>query len=198
MYIVFNGNVSKVTNLKNTSRQPLVVSKIVMIKTLFRSLPTRHLSSMLSNNLVMDEIAISIFYAAVKAVTPHELITKNKMLSFHKEGDREIIKIKNQQSHCELDVTDKHIHLGKYFSSTVLWSGSFCYHHNINDNNNEAKTSMFSEVYLVKFQLIFFPVGFGKGVLAVAVEFESVLGSRLTSGMAHVQFYFNFNLIKFN
>lgn len=84
-----------------------------MIKSLFRSLPTRNLSSVLNNNLKMEEIAKSIFYAAVQAVTPHELITKNKMISLQKEGDREIIKIKNQQSYCELDVTDKNIHLGK-------------------------------------------------------------------------------------
>lgn len=85
----------------------------MMIKLLFRSLSTRHVSSLISGNLSMDEIAKTIFYTAVKAATPHELITKNKMISFQKEDDREIIKIRNQQSHCELDVTDKNIHLGK-------------------------------------------------------------------------------------
>ena len=61
----------------------------------------------------MEQIAKSIFFAAVQAVTPHELITQNKLLSLQKEGDREIIKIRNQQSHCELDITDKNVHLGK-------------------------------------------------------------------------------------
>lgn len=38
---------------------------------------------------------------------------------------------------------------------------------------------MFSEKFS---QVSFDLVGFGKGVLAIAVEVESVLGSRLTSG----------------
>lgn len=83
-----------------------------MLNNLFR-----RLSIEVRDRFKMEEIALKIFYSAVNAVTPHELITKNNLLSFHKlqSGNGEFIRIKNKEKLFELDITDKKIHLGRQY-----------------------------------------------------------------------------------
>jgi hypothetical protein len=62
--------------------------------------------------LRMEDKIKDIFYAAVEAVKPSELITKNKLLSLKTIENKEIIVINHKGREERVDITDKNIHIG--------------------------------------------------------------------------------------
>lgn len=82
-----------------------------MLKTIsvFRH-DARHLCS---SFFKMEEAAKAIFNSSVEAVTPHELITKRKIIALKKESGKEFLQIVNKNSVYKLDITNKNIHIGE-------------------------------------------------------------------------------------
>lgn len=64
-------------------------------------------------NTRMDEVIKNIFYSAVNAVKPSELITRNNLMKVYNVNSREIIEFNCGKQAKKFDVTGKRIHLGE-------------------------------------------------------------------------------------
>lgn len=68
----------------------------------------------------MEDVIKNIFYASVESVKPCELISKNNLIRFRNENNRDFLEINLEGNLTKYDVTDKRIQLGAIKRLKVL------------------------------------------------------------------------------